>query len=1294
MNLLWPLALGNFHLYPGIMINRIIRFFLENKLVTFLFFLLLLGWGLATAPFNWDLGSFPRDPVPVDAIPDIGENQQIVFTEWMGRSPQDVENQITYPLTTSLLGLPGVKSVRSSSAFGFSSIYIIFEEDIEFYWSRSRVLEKLNSLPSGLLPEGVQPKLGPDATALGQVFWYTLEGRDADGNPTRGWNPEELRTIQDYYIRYALTAVEGVAEVASVGGFIKEYQVDVDPAALKANGVSLMEVMDAVRKSNLDVSANSIEINKVDYYIRGLGYIDDLEDLDKAVVKVTNNVPIRLQDVARINFGPQPRNMAGILDKGGAEAVGGVVIARYGDNPLQVIEGIKKEIEQLSLGLPTKTLADGTVSKLTLVPFYDRSGLIYETLGTLYEAINLQILVTILVILVMVANVRASLLISSLLPLAVLMSFIFMRYFGVDANIMALSGIAIAIGTLVDLGIILNENILRHLESAPKEKSKLQTIYDASAEVSGAILTAVSTTIISFLPVFTLQAAEGKLFGPLAYTKTFVLIAAVLITLLMLPALTHWVVSWRKVSNKVSRYGNYGLLILGPLVGIFTWTWAGLLLFSYGAIHSLAFHFSDRFEKYKSKALLGATLFAISWLLTTLWMPLGVSVSTFGNFLFISLLLLAVLGGFMGFIQIYPRLLDWCLNHKRTFLAFPSLIIGLGLIIWLGFGRVFGFIPLATDGLGINIRTTTLWSGMTHAFPGLGKEFMPSLNEGSFLLMPSSMPHAGVQENKEVLQKLDMLVASIPEVDLVVGKAGRAETAIDPAPITMYENTINYKSEYLIDAQGKRLRYKVEDGKYALKTGKFFDPETDSLQNISVTDLVPDESGEFFRQWRAHIRTPDDIWSEILKVVNLPGVTSSPKLQPIETRLVMLQTGMRAPMGIKVYGPDLETIESFGLKLETYLKEVPSVKKEAVFADRIVGKPYLELDIDREKISRYGLNVVDVQEFIETAIGGMKLSTTVEGRERFPIRVRYAREFRDDPNAIENLQIPTPVGNYIPLGQLVDIQYRPGPDMIRGENSFLVGFVLLDKNEGYSEVTVVEQAKDYLQEKIDSGELKVPDGVRFEFSGTYENQVRAEKRLSFVVPLCLVLIFLLLYFQFKAISTTLFVFTGIAMTFSGGFLMLWLFGLDGFLNIDILGTNLRDLFQMKAYNLSVAVWVGFIALFGIATDDGVVVATYLDQSFVKKKPSNVLEIRNAVLEAGKRRVLPCMMTTATTLLALIPIFTSTGKGSDVMIPMAIPALGGMILEVTTVFIVPTLYCWWAERKLSKTTNNNSHEAIS
>lgn len=1268
------------------MLNKIVKYFLENKLVTVLFLLLIIGWGIVTAPFNWSVSFLPRDPVPVDAIPDIGENQQIVFTEWMGRSPQDVEDQITYPLTTSLLGLPGVKSVRSSSAFGFSSIYIIFEEDIEFYWSRSRVLEKLNSLSAGLLPEGVQPKLGPDATALGQVYWYTLEGRDQDGNSAGGWDLHELRTIQDYYVRYSLTAVEGVSEVASVGGYVKEYQVDVDPGALKANGVTLMDVMEAVRKSNLDVSANTIEVNKVDYFIRGLGYVEELSDLDKAVVKVTDNVPIRIQDVARVNIGPQTRNMSGILDKSGAEAVGGVVIARYGDNPLKVIEGVKAEIEKISQGLPTKTLADGTVSKVTIVPFYDRTGLIYETLGTLYEAISLQILITILVIIVMVYNLRASLLISALLPMAVLMCFIFMKYFGVDANIVALSGIAIAIGTMVDLGIILNENILRHLETAPSGQTKLKTVYLATSEVSGAIITAVSTTIISFLPVFTLQAAEGKLFGPLAYTKTFALISAVIFTLLIMPAFSHWIFSIKKAKGQIGRYLNYGLMIVGPIIAFTIWSWAGWLLFGYGLVHTAAFHFPEKIENRKSLLIIAVTLLAVTWLLTQEWMPLGVSVSFLTNFIFIALLLALVLGGFAGFIRIYPRILGWCLANKVKFMLFPLVVILLGASVWLGFNRVFGIIPKGFDLIGVNIRPTGIWSGMTHTFPGLGKEFMPSLNEGSFLLMPTTMPHSGIQENKEVLQKLDLLVTAIPEVDMVVGKAGRAETAIDPAPMSMFENTINYKSEYATDIDGNRIRFRVDkEGKYELKDGSLFDPETMTPNQIQVKNLVEDPDGEYFRQWRAHIKTPDDIWNEILSVINLPGVTSSPKLQPIETRLVMLQTGMRAPMGIKVYGPDLQTIERFGLQLEKYLKEVPSVKKEAVFADRIVGKPYLELDIDRDQISRYGMNVMDVQDFIETAIGGMKLSTTVEGRERFPIRVRYAREFRDDPYAIENLQIPTPVGNYIPLGQLVKVSYRPGPDMIRGENSFLVGYVLLDKMPGFAEVTVVEDAQRYIQSKIDSGELKIPSGVRYTFSGSYENQIRAEERLSLVVPLSLILIFLILYFQFRAVSTTLFVFTGIAMAFSGGFLMLWFYGQDWFINFNLFGSNLRDLFQMKVYNLSVAVWVGFIALFGIATDDGVVVASYLDQSFKENKPNTVQEIRASVLEAGKRRVLPCMMTTATTMLALVPIFTSTGRGSDIMIPMAIPSLGGMILEVTTVFIVPTLYCWWAERKLK----NNS-----
>ena len=506
-------------------LNALIKFFLENKLVTALLLVLFVGWGIVTAPFNWNIDFLPRDPVPVDAIPDIGENQQIVFTEWMGRSPEDVEDQITYPLTTALLGLPGVTSVRSTSMFGLSFIAIIFNENVEYYWSRTRVLERLNSLSPDMLPNGVSPTLGPDATALGQVFWYTLEGRDEKGDPSGGWDPHELRTIQDFYVRYALTSAQGVSEVASIGGFVKEYQVDLDPVAMKAHNVSMMMVMEALRNSNLDIGANTVEMNLVEYYVRGLGYVKNLQDIEQAVVKVADNIPIRIRDIAKVNIGPAPRGHSGFLDKGGAEAVGGVVIARYGDNPLKVIQNVKDKINEISTGLHSKTLDDGTVSKLTIVPFYDRTELIYETLGTLNEAISLQILITIIVIIIMVFHLRASLMISALLPLAVLMCFIMMKYFNVDANIVALSGIAIAIGTMVDLGIILSENILRHTEEAPPEQPLITTVYNASAEVSSAILTAVATTIVSFLPVFTLQAAEGKLFGPLAYTKTFALIA-------------------------------------------------------------------------------------------------------------------------------------------------------------------------------------------------------------------------------------------------------------------------------------------------------------------------------------------------------------------------------------------------------------------------------------------------------------------------------------------------------------------------------------------------------------------------------------------------------------------------------------------------------------------------------------------------------------------------------------------------------------------------------------------------
>jgi Cu(I)/Ag(I) efflux system membrane protein CusA/SilA len=1260
-------------------LNALIKFFLENKLVTALLLVLFVGWGIVTAPFNWNVDFLPRDPVPVDAIPDIGENQQIVFTEWMGRSPQDVEDQITYPLTTALLGLPGVTSVRSTSMFGLSFIAIIFNEDVEYYWSRTRVLEKLNSLSSNMLPEGVSPTLGPDATALGQVYWYTLEGRDENGKPSGGWDSHELRSIQDYYVKLGLMSSEGVSEVASIGGFVKEYQVDLDPVAMKAHNVSMMMVMEAIKNSNLDIGANTVEMNLVEYYVRGLGYVKNLQDIEQAVVKVTDNIPLRIRDIAKVNIGPAPRGHSGFLDKGGVEAVGGVVIARYGDNPLKTIQNVKDKIKEISPGLPSKTLEDGTVSKVTIVPFYDRTELIYETLGTLNEAISLQILITIIVIIIMVFHLRASLMISALLPLAVLMCFIMMKYFNVDANIVALSGIAIAIGTMVDLGIILSENILRHTDEAPPEQPLITTVYNASAEVSSAILTAVATTIVSFLPVFTLQAAEGKLFGPLAYTKTFALIAALIITLFMMPAFAHWLFSL-KTSRKLYRVVLNTLLIVFGIITLWWSVWAGTVILLLG-INNLFAHFGEQqklpnsklnhlFSKHHNTLTIAIVAVSVSWLLAQEWMPLGVSNSLLLNFIFIALILGLVLGGFQFFIKYYPRFLNWCLDNKKKFLLLPVLIILLGVNIWLGFDKVFGFIPKMTDNLGWNIRTTSVWSSLSHTFPGMEKEFMPALDEGSFLLMPTSMPHSGVEANIKYVQQLDMRVQSIPEVSMVVGKAGRVESALDPAPVSMFENIILYKTEYINDENGYPIRFKVD------KEGNFLKDEK--------SELIPDKNGQYFRQWRDHIKTPDDIWNEIVNATNdIPGVTSAPKLQPIETRLVMLQTGMRAPMGIKVFGPDLKSIEEFSLKIEQLLKEVPSVKPEAVYADRSLGKPYLEIDIDRIAIARYGLNIADVQMYLEVALGGMPLTTTVEGRERYNIRARYAREWRDNPEVMKKVLIPTPTGQQIPLGELATIEYRPGPMMIRGENTFLVGYVLLDKKDGFSEVTVVEDADNFLKSKIASGELNVPSGVSYQFSGSYENQVRAEKRLAIVVPLVLAVIFLILYFQFRSATTSLMIFSAIALAFAGGFVMLWLYGIDSFMDFSLFGTNMRELFQMKTYNLSVAVWVGFIALFGIATDDGVVISTYLMQSFKKHKPENIKEVRNAVLEAGMKRVRPCLMTTATTLLALLPILTSTGRGTDIMIPMAIPAFGGMAVALITLFVVPVLFAAREEYQIKR-----------
>ena len=682
-------------------------------------------------------------------------------------------------------------------------------------------------------------------------------------------------------------------------------------------------------------------------------------------------------------------------------------------------------------------------------------------------------------------------------------------------------------------------------------------------------MTAVLTTVISFLPVFTMEAAEGKLFKPLAYTKTFALIGSIVVALTIIPPLAHWVLGGRFSFKR-------GLASIPEPFRRFGW---------------IAFN------------IVVALLLAV-WLAGD-WKPLGPEYPA-QNLVFVVLSVGGLLGFFHLIIHFYGRILAFLLRVKTVFLVLCLLLVAGGFSVWRG----------------------------------LGKEFMPDLDEGSFLLMPTTMPHASIGEVMDVLKKQDMAINAIPEVESVVGKLGRVDSPLDPAPVSMIETLITYKPEF-----------------------------------------ITDEEGRLVRQWRDEIKSPEDIWQAIVAAATIPGTTSAPKLQPIAARIVMLQSGMRAPMGLKVYGPDLQTIEQVALEIEGLLKQVPAIKAEAVLADRIVGKPYLEIEIDRDAIARYGIRIAMVQDVIEVAIGGKPITQTVEGRERYPVRVRYLRELRDTIESIGGILVAAPDGTQIPLREIADINYVRGPQMIKSEDTFLVGYVIFDKRPGQWEVDVVEEARAFLEHHIESGDLVIPAGVSYKFTGSYENQVRAEKKLMIVLPLALFSIWLILYFQFRRLFETLIVFSGILFAWSGGFILVWMYGQPWFMDFALFGHNLRELFQIGTINLSVAVWVGFLALFGIATDDGVLVCTYLQQVFRKEQPASIEAIRSATLQAGKRRVRPAMMTSATTILALLPVLTSTGRGSDIMVPMAIPSFGGMMLAILTIFVVPVLYCWFAEAAL-------------
>ena len=1172
------------------MTNLIIRWCLNNRLLVMLAALVILG-----------VGYYSLTHATIDAIPDIGEKQVIVIADWPGRSPQDVEDQVTYPLTVSLSGTPGVQSIRSFSGFGFSMVYIIFKNEVDYYWARSRVLERMNVALSKL-PQGVMPTLGPDATALGQIFYYTLEADGAD--------LQQLRSLQDWYIRYQLQAVEGVTEVATLGGYVKQYQIDVVPEKLRAHRVTLPELYEAVRRSNVDVGAQVVENNRFEFFIRGKGFVKSVADIENIVIRQEAGTPIFVKNVATVQLGPEFRR--GTLDKAGREAVGAVVLMRYGENPREVIQRLKARIAEIEPGLQV-LLASGKVAPVKLVPYYDRTEIIHETMATLKDNLIEESIVVGLIVILFLLHLRSSLAVLPTLPLALAMSFTAMYWLGVDSNIMSLAGIAIAIGDISDMGIIMTENIYRRLAAEP-ERPYGEVVYEAATEVGGAIMNAVSNTIISFIPVFALTGPEGKMFHPLAYTKTFAIAASVILAITVVPVLSYYLLKPVVWSRRRS-------LLIGAVAGLLTMVTLRLAV-------AWGLGLSGLWTGWPTAIGAGVLITALVYRMgRERLLPLEENRVSQLIFTF------------------YKPTLRWVLAHKGTFLMLPCVVILLGVTVWLGFDRLATPLAVTLQAVGVEPTNWSAWQRLEKTFPGIGREFMPPLDEGSFLYMPSLLPSASLTQVQEVLAQQNIAIKTVPEVEHVVGKAGRAESAVDPAPISMIETIVTLKpSEQW--RQITQKRWHSDRG--------WLDWCRPALQSI-----WPEQ----------RLIRKDEILAELNQKVAIPGVLPT-WLQPIQTRLVMLQTGFRAMMGVKIFGNDLEEIERVALQMEQLLKQVPGAVD--VVSDRLVGKPYLEYEIDRVAAARYGVNIRDIQDIIEIAIGGDTLTTTVEKRERYSIRVRYPRELRERFDDLEHILVPTSTGAHIPIAQVAKVTFSIGPQEIKSENGLLVGYVTMNTRDR-DEISVVEDAEHLLQaEKKKSDELiaagraseatlVVPTGYYWTWSGQFENQRRAMARLSILVPIVLLSMFFSMYLGFGKWWLVFLVFVDIAISMSGGFIGLLFWG----------------------SNLSVAVWVGFIALIGVSDDDSVVMLTYLEDLFREKPPQTVDDVRNLVVEAGLKRIRPCLMTSVTTILGLAPIFLHSGRGSDVMQPMAIPSVGGMSVALITMFVIPCCYCWVKELLLDR-----------
>jgi len=1035
-------------------INWLIEVSLRNRFLVIAIFALVAGWGY------WALRT-----TPIDAIPDLSDNQVIVFTDWTGRSPQEVEDQITYPLTVSLQGLPGVRVVRSSSAFGFSMINVIFEDSVDLYFARTRVLERLNLL-SKSLPSGVVPTLGPDATGVGHVFWYTVEGQ--------GHSLRDLRSIQDWYIRYQLNAVPGVAEVASIGGEVRQYQIDVDPNRLRAFKLPLSAVVDAVLRSNRNVGGNVIEANGTWSVVRGLGLIESVKDLEQVVVSAENGVPIFVRQVADVKVGDAFRVAA--LVKGGQEAVGGVVVARYGVSTVDVIKRVKEKIAALQAGLP---------AGVRIVPFYDRSALIERAAATLKRALIEEAIVVTLVNIIFLLNVRSVLIVTLPIPLAVLTAFLFMRYLGITSNIMSLAGIAIAIGVLVDAAIVVTENAFRFIEQrrvdARDRRRVLETVLDASRLVARPIFFAMAIIVLAFIPVFALTGQEGKLFHPLAFTKTFAMAGATILSVTLVPVLCSLLIGGRirpEERNPVMR----------PLV------WA------------------------------------------------------------------------------YRPVLGWALRHR-------VLTIGVAVVVM---------------------------AGALALVPRIGSEFMPPLNEGDLMFMPVTDPAISLPLAVDIGKKQNAAIQAVPEVASVVAKISRADTSTDPAPVNMTETVVNLKPT---------------------------------------------------SQWRPGM-TREKLIAELDAATTMPGV-SNIWTQPIINRINMLTTGIRSEVGVKVFGSDLKVLEERARAVADVLRKISGAAD--VYPEQVTGAPYLDIRVNREAAARYGITVGAVQDVIETAVGETNLTLTIEGRQRFPVRVRYAPQYRASAPALGSVLVTASNGSQVPLGQLAEIRQVAGPAMISGENGLLVVTVLLNVR-GRDVGSFVAEARRLVAEQV-----PLPPGSYIEWSGQYENEVRARQRLQVVVPVVLAVIFMLLYLAYGSFLDAAQVLLAVPFGLAGGIYLQYLLG----------------------YNFSVAVWVGFIALFGTAVQTGVVMVIYLHEAVARKR--EVLGGRltraallEAVQEGALLRLRPKVMTVSAVVASLLPIMWSHSTGAEVMKPLATPVLGGMVSSLGLVLIVtPVLFYWLREREIRK-----------